>query len=145
MCRLDPPQRAPHPGCRDRGSGSYDPAGYEVGREPPCLLAGVRRDQHLALDLRALIRGFWTPAPSGRSCGLWAGVRNPPREETAGQKGTPVWSGVPMGILGLRTAGERGVGGRGRLVSLSGAAALAVLDGDDPRERGVGLGRRRTA
>src|SRR5271165_6468289 len=27
----------------------------------PCLLNRARRDQHLALDLQALIRGFWTP------------------------------------------------------------------------------------
>ena len=49
-----------------------------------------------------------------------------------------------MGICGSRTAGERGVGDRRRSVFSSEAAALAVFDGDDVRERGVGLGRRRT-
>jgi hypothetical protein len=41
-------------------------------------------------------------------------------------------------------AGERGGGGRRGLVSSSEATALAVFDGDDTRERGVGLGRGRT-
>jgi hypothetical protein len=41
-------------------------------------------------------------------------------------------------------AGEQGGGGRRRLVSSTEAVALAVFDGDDARELGVGLGRRRT-
>jgi len=48
-----------------------------------------------------------------------------------------------MAISGSRTVGERGVGGRRRSVFSSEAASSGVFVGDDARERGVGLGRRR--
>ena len=48
-----------------------------------------------------------------------------------------------MGIWGSRTAGERGVGGWRRSVFSAEAATADVLQGDDARERGVGVGRRR--
>src|SRR5208283_4044537 len=68
MCRLDPPQRAPHPdaGIVVRDSIlSHRIRGWQGVW--PCLLNRARRDQHLALDLQALIRGFWTPAASSLS------------------------------------------------------------------------------
>jgi len=33
--QIGPAAKSSSPGCRDRGSGSYDPTGYEVGRECP--------------------------------------------------------------------------------------------------------------
>ena len=35
--KIGPAAKSSSPGCRDRGSGSYDPTGYEVGRE--CALS----------------------------------------------------------------------------------------------------------
>src|SRR6516162_2071906 len=35
--QIGPAAKSSSPGCRDRGSGSYDPTGYEVGRE--CALS----------------------------------------------------------------------------------------------------------
>ena len=61
--------------------------------------------------MRALIRGFRTPAPCGDGrAGSGAGVRKPPKEETAGRKGRRLVGRGPMEILGSQTAG---VGRRG--------------------------------
>ena len=70
----------------------------------PCLTNGVRQDQQLAVDFRALIRGFRTPALCGtavRDAG--AGVRKPPKEETAGRKGA-VWLAAIYGDLRIADA-----------------------------------------
>src|SRR5271157_6387726 len=40
------------------------PPDTRLAGSTPCLIVGVHRDQHFALDLAALIRGFRTPAPS---------------------------------------------------------------------------------
>src|SRR5271165_2566086 len=59
MCRLDPPQRAPLPDVgivvRDR----MIPPDTRLAGSVPCLLRPeLAETKHLALDLRALIRGF---------------------------------------------------------------------------------------
>ena len=59
---------------------------------------------NLVVDLRALIRGFRTPALCGtvvRDAG--AGVRKPPKEETAGRKGA-VWLAAIYGDLRIADA-----------------------------------------
>src|SRR5208282_3614975 len=38
------------------------PPDTRLAGSTPCLIVGVHRDQHFALDLAALIRGFRTPA-----------------------------------------------------------------------------------
>ena len=80
-----------------------------------CLITGVHRDRYsahdLALDMRALIRGFRTPAPlRGVVRAFGAGVRKPSKEETAGRKGAglagstygdlKVWAGALGAVRG---------------------------------------------
>src|SRR5271165_1363623 len=97
MCRLDPPQGTPLPDAgivvRDR----MIPPDTRLAGSVPCLMTGVHRDQHLALDWRALIRGFRTPAPCGRSCEI--GGRRP-KASQGGNRGEfeGRLASAPMGI-----------------------------------------------
>jgi hypothetical protein len=124
MCRLDPPQRAPLPGCRDRGSGSYGPTGYEVGRAHICLETGARRDHHLALDSRALIRGFRVPAFSTVVRAPGPAPESLPRRKPRGGRGrfgeraygdlkiAHGWRAVRRRLVGLGVFGGSGDGGQ---------------------------------
>ena len=76
------------------------------------------------------------------SCG--AGVRKPPKEETAGRKGGRLIRALPMGILGSRTARVCRRGGWWRAILAAGPTAAEVFGREYARawrERG---GRRRT-
>src|SRR5208337_1818265 len=64
------------------------PPDTRLAGSSPCLIVGVHRDQHFALDLAALIRGFRTPAPCGTVVrGVGPAFESLPKEETAGRKG----------------------------------------------------------
>jgi len=61
------------------------PPDTRLAGSTPCLIVGVHRDQHLALDMAALIRGFRAPALCDVGTAPGAGARKPPKEETAGR------------------------------------------------------------
>ena len=99
----------------------------------PVSQIGVHRDQQLAVDFRALIRGFRTPA-----CCRRAGLGGVPASESLvrrkprGGRGA-VWSGAarPMGILGSRTVRWWGFGGRWRAMFSVGAKTTGFFEGED--------------
>src|SRR5271165_584412 len=65
----------------------------------PCLIVGVHRDHHFALDLAALIRGFRTPARYGPAVrGAGPAFESLPRRKPRGGSGQ-VGRARPMGIL----------------------------------------------
>src|SRR5271166_1655334 len=104
----------------------------------PCLIVGVHRDHHFALDLAALIRGVSDAGPlraGGAGCG--AGVRKPPKEETAWRFGAG-WAGAAYGDFGVSDEA---------LVRLRRPASRIVLGGneDDERFRGRACQRRARA
>jgi hypothetical protein len=87
MCRLDPPQRAPLPDVgivvRDR----MIPPDTRLAGSVPCLLRPeLAETKHLALDLRALIRGFWTTAASSLSS---CSASRRPKSARARSRGQP--------------------------------------------------------
>src|SRR6516162_2478616 len=83
--QIGPAAKSSSPGCRDRGSGSHDPTGYEVGREYALSVRPELTETHdLALDIQALIRGFRTPALTRRLCGFWGRC---PKASQGGNRG----------------------------------------------------------
>ena len=88
---------------RDAGIVVWDrgiPPDTRLAGSTPCLIVGVHRDHHLALDLAALIRGFRTPALRDGRAASGAGVRKPPKEETAGRLGAGS-AGATYGDFGI--------------------------------------------
>src|SRR5271165_705477 len=73
------------------------PPDTRLAGSTPCLIVGVHRDQHLALDMVALIRGFRTPARCGRSCVVRGRRSKASQGGNRGQEGAPVWSGATYG------------------------------------------------
>jgi hypothetical protein len=86
---MDPPQETPSPECWDRGLGSQNPTGYEVGRER--ILS--HKSEFPATGICKLTsRPHTRFSDAGPSLtiavrGDRAGVRKPPRKETASRKG----------------------------------------------------------
>ena len=81
------------------------PPDTRLAGSSPCVIAGVHRDQHLVLDLAALIQGFRARPFATVWRGAGAGIRKPPKEETAERKGAV--RARAMGICGWRTARVR--------------------------------------
>ena len=111
------------------------PPDTRLAGSTPCLIVGVHRDQHFALDLAALIRGFRTPAPCGT---VGAGSRG--RRSKASQGGN-------RGEVGGRFGGRAlwGFEDRGRL-AMRGVRRPVTRSRSCGRDGGVGrFGWRRCA
>ncbi len=64
------------------------PPDTRLAGSSPCLITGVHQDQHFALDLAALIRGFRTPAPCGMVVrGPGPAFESLPRRKARGGRG----------------------------------------------------------
>jgi hypothetical protein len=89
------------------------PPDTRLAGSSPCLTNGVRRDQQLAVDFRALIRGFRAPALCDGATGPGPALESLPRRKPRGGKGT-VWRARLWGFED-----------RGRLASEAAAADRA--------------------
>jgi hypothetical protein len=81
------------------------------GVRPVCQI-GVHRDQHLVLDLAALIRGFWTPALFG----TWCEMRGPAFESLPRRKPRGARAVIRRELWGFEGRGRSagfGAGGEG--------------------------------
>src|SRR5271165_6866045 len=139
MCRLDPPQRAPLPDVgivvRDR----MIPPDTRLAGSVPCLLRPeLAETKHLALDLRALIRGLspFPQEPGGRR------LRHRPRKDRGGPKirrrvraADQCASLGPRGDARLQTTLDRGTNFSNDKKSARDPADLSQARRDDPRPR----------
>jgi len=148
MYRLDPPQRAPLPGCWDRGAGSYDPTGYEVGRE--CALSvgpELAETNTWRLTSEPSYEGFGRRPFFDGGTRPGAGARKPPKEETAGRLGA-VWRARLWGFVsGGRSSSAAATGG-GRcfrlkrrraaspMTAMRGSEGFTLVEGGPPGWRG---------
>jgi hypothetical protein len=109
----------------------------------PVCQTGARRDQHFALDMQALIRGFRTPAP----CRTVVRVLGPafeslPRRKPRGGCGL-VGRARPMGICQSRTKRSWDFEGRWRGLFWTGTKTTSVFEGEHAGgERGRGAWNR---
>ena len=110
----------------------------------PVSQIGVHLDQKLSLTYGPSYEGFGRRPFAGRGAWSGAGVRKPPKEETAGRKGRPFGRARPMGILGSRTARVCRRGGRWRAILAAETMMTSEFGREDARAwRGRG-GRGRT-
>jgi hypothetical protein len=114
----------------------------------PCLIPGVHRDQTWRLTRGPSYEGFGRRPLTRRRAGSGAGVRKPPREETAGRLGT-VWRARLWGFVGRGRRSSEASATRGgrcfrrkrrRLASLiaamRGSEGFASVEGGQRRSRG---------
>ena len=81
--KIGPAAKSSSPGCRDRGSGSYDPTGYEVGRECPLSVRPeLAETKTWHLTCRPSYEGFGRPAPGPVPPSQRAVAQNPSPSQT---------------------------------------------------------------
>ena len=102
------------------------PPDTRLAGSTPCLIVGVHRDQHLALDMAALIRDFGRWPFAGRSCVVRGRRSKASQGGNRGQEGAPVRSGATYGDLRIAD---------GSRVSPQGPVARNLGGGNDDDER----------
>ena len=107
------------------------------GRWRACSIVQMRG---LTASRGAIGEGFRTPALCGRWGGRGAGVRKPPKEETAGRKG-PFGGRDLWGFEGRGGSARGGPGPAGRVFASTEATTASLFDREDARPGASAAGR----